>query len=61
MAYNIFSIIIAVISFAWKILSLAKAVKEKNKGKIKADLFFLFLMILVVIGVIAFENWYTDK
>ena len=50
--YNIFFIVIASVSFTLKLISLKNAVREKNKKKIKADLIFLFLMVLIVAVVI---------
>lgn len=51
--YNIFFIIIASVSFTLKLISLKHAVKEKNKKKIKSDLLFLVLMILIVAVVVS--------
>jgi hypothetical protein len=54
-AYNIFFILIAMTSFIWKSIELIKAIKEKNKGKIKAELFFLLLTVLIVVVIAAEE------
>ncbi len=61
MLYHYFFFAIALISFIWKISALTRAIKEKNSSKIKAELFFLFLMILAVIAVIVIENHYSAK
>ena len=61
MLYHYFFIAIAVFSFIWKSSSLVKAIKEKNSSKIKAELFILLIMVLVVLAVIGVENHYIDK
>lgn len=56
MLHNIFFIIVATVSFTIKIQSLIKAVKEKNKPKIKTDVLLLSLMIFVVIAIAILEK-----
>ena len=57
MMFYVLIAVVALPSFFIKIKSLIAAVKEKNKGKIKAELFFLFLMILVLSVIIVFHEW----
>lgn len=61
MLYHYFFIAIALMSFIWKGSSLVKAIKEKNSSKIKAELFFLFIMTLVVLAVIVVEKSFLNK
>ena len=57
MMFYVFIAIVALPGFFIKIKSLIGAVKENNKGKIKAELFFLFLMILIVTIMIIVHEW----
>jgi Ca2+/Na+ antiporter len=61
MLYRYFFWAIALISFIWKVTFLVKTIKEKKSSRIKAELFFLALMIVVAILIIIIDNNYSDK
>ena len=61
MVFYIFIAAVAIPAFFSKVKSMAIAIKERNEGKIKAEGFFLLLMILVLSAIIIFHEWRQIK
>lgn len=56
-AFYIILLIIGSMTLTRRLGKLSQAIKEKNKGKVKAEIFLLLLTVSLIISLIALHEW----
>jgi hypothetical protein len=57
---NIFILIIGAFSLTKKSRDLFISIKQHNKEKIKADILFLVLVIILTVGLLSYVHFFLD-